>query len=1744
MKKLTKRIALLLTLSLLVQLLPTVLPVFAATTKELTDQSFNGEGLWITEIYHNDIDRSEAANTREEDGYLSIDLFASASDLMEYVEVCSTHDDPIMVNDLYELYVNNTKMTITDMSGNANVTLSKGQVAVLWNYRTDIVMPTEAQFRSALRIPDDAVVLKFCYGSNIPADTCTVSIKSKATGQDISSFTPVRDTHTKDGFTVDLKMPVFKSSAMEVYRVMNLPSAGIVYTAQLNGLIQAKTPADFDGKGLYITELHPNDINRDSTFGTGTNDVMEFFEITNTTDKDINLNNEYRICFTIREGFRKPLNITKYSSSASDHVGSGTSCIVPAGKSVVLWCYRYSKLSGYSSFPSGSKFRETYSIPSDVSIFIFTNQNGMSNENRALEIYKKDTNELVSSYTYIGADECADGKSAHLTINPEGPAMILSGANAATTAGTTKAAQLSFIVDDGSAITMTLQPDWAPPTYLYQGQDLRVYFDYKNTGNLTRLSSSTYYRLDGKGDWILSAEGGIRVTNRFETVIPAAELFDHNYVEFYVCSSNEYRTTYKGIYKVNIKKLNEVDGIRTNISEGENVKGTISITANDGTTNAKTQIYIDGVKQTTSRMLEDGGYFTYTLDGIDSYFRSAITTTSDERIHHIGKWAYENTVKQAKHIDSSYFTTSGDNFKVTLRIWSGTIGATAADKAYPDANRDDFTITNLKFKLANGKEYLPSKIGPSSYNGVDTSGKTNTSTAFDAVHNIGDSSGWCPYMNVTFTIPMADSTAVGIKLNTTSLSNGKHTLKVTNGTSTKEVTFIVDNNAPVINLGIADGSTLTKLINIDPQVTDANHIDQIVTYLDGEIIQTPYQTTAFQLGEGNHTLEVRAMDAAGNSATAKSTFTIDDISMTLTDAGVRDITHSNAQLYLTAQSNSATSATFYRAERIDTANIQTSTVDGLLPHIQYTLDVGTASAGDNIVVNWNGSASGTDDTHVTTMFVLNTATGAWDTIAAVDASGSITNASFPAENHVKDGKATIIVQCTADSALPDLDTATDGVTGNNANWDGMSRPDQYDFSFAWITDTQIYVQRYQNQIIQMNNWIVDNMDEWKIKYLMHTGDIIDDWDAMYQWENADVAMKIFDDAGLPYGVLPGNHDVASGLDQRHNYYTYFNEDRFNVQPTYGESYQNNFGHYDLVSENGQDFIIVYMGWVMNKAEMDWMNKVLAEHSDRKAILCFHGYTHIKESVDGLLDYFGVMIRDNVVAKNPNVFAVLNGHYSGSTYQTVRFDDNKDGKLDRTVYQICTDYQSVEKGGLQYVKFLYFDLDNDKVYVNSYSPKMDDFNYFDTAAPADLKALAKAQSNGVVSDLDVESLILSVNFDTTGETILENSFSAYLYTDEVLGTANMNAATGRIEADVSGLTPETDYMWYAVLENENTGILQTDLYEFTTGEAPVLPNIVLKTPTLLLEDTIKLNIYYTIDQEIPLDKMGMITWNAQPTVVDISTADNVYPGATFNESNGQYGVNTDGIPAQNLGDIIYFCIYAEMDDGTIVYSKQVQYSPTTYAYNQLKTGTSDEMKALLVAILSYGAAAQIYLNDTDPLVNNQLTEEAKALVEAYNPDMVHSVSVPSASKQGAMADNGGFSAKKPTIALDGAFSINYYFTPRNSVAGDMTFYYWNATDFAKAEVLSIENTTGSAVMTNENGVYSAAISGIAAKDIDGPLYACGVYTDANGNTYSTGVLPYSLGFYCGNQVNTGSAEIKPLAAAIAVYGYYAAAYFRI
>jgi hypothetical protein len=193
------------------------------------------------------------------------------------------------------------------------------------------------------------------------------------------------------------------------------------------------------------------------------------------------------------------------------------------------------------------------------------------------------------------------------------------------------------------------------------------------------------------------------------------------------------------------------------------------------------------------------------------------------------------------------------------------------------------------------------------------------------------------------------------------------------------------------------------------------------------------------------------------------------------------------------------------------------------------------------------------------------------------------------------------------------------------------------------------------------------------------------------------------------------------------------------------------------------------------------------------------------------------------------------------------------------------------------------------------------------------------------------------------------------------------------------------------------------------------------------------------------------------------------------------------------------------------------------------------------MLNYGAAAQNYFGyNTDVLANSTLTDEQKALPESYRADMVAAVTSPAKEKQGEFASNKGFSVRKPAVSFEGAFSINYFFTPNYTPVDGITLYYWYEADFNAAEVLTTENASGSMKMELADGQYRGDIEGIAAKDLSKAVYVAAVYSDGT-TTWTSGVLGYSIGAYCSNLAKNTDAMAE-LAKATAVYGYHAKAYF--
>ena len=324
-----------------------------------------------------------------------------------------------------------------------------------------------------------------------------------------------------------------------------------------------------------------------------------------------------------------------------------------------------------------------------------------------------------------------------------------------------------------------------------------------------------------------------------------------------------------------------------------------------------------------------------------------------------------------------------------------------------------------------------------------------------------------------------------------------------------------------------------------------------------------------------------------------------------------------------------------------------------------------------------------------------------------------------------------------------------------------------------------------------------------------------------------------------------------------------------------------------------------------------------------------------------------------------------------------------------------------------------------------------------------------------------------------------------------------------------------------------------------------PTVTPKAPSLTFKDEVTIDVHFTATDLGSLTgaNMGLLTWSIAKDNGTVADAETNVRGATYNSSTGRYIISTQGIPAKKLGDTVYMKLYVQMSNGNYVYSKLFSYSPRTYATNQLQNSSDAKVKALMVAMLNYAAAAQNYFAYKPyDLANRNLTAAQKSLVSNYSSSMVPSSGSVSTSKAGIFTNSGGFSKKIPAVSFGSAFSIEYFFTPAYTPSGSVTLYYWTQADYNAVGTLKASNASGRIEMTPQgDGSYHCAITGIAAKDLNQTIYVAGGYKSGSTN-HCTGILPYSIGTYCASQVSKATAA-KDLAAATAVYGYYANAYFN-
>jgi len=253
-------------------------------------------------------------------------------------------------------------------------------------------------------------------------------------------------------------------------------------------------------------------------------------------------------------------------------------------------------------------------------------------------------------------------------------------------------------------------------------------------------------------------------------------------------------------------------------------------------------------------------------------------------------------------------------------------------------------------------------------------------------------------------------------------------------------------------------------------------------------------------------------------------------------------------------------------------------------------------------------------------------------------------------------------------------------------------PRANDFTVVVLPDTQYY-EIYHAIFSGQTKWISSNKIAMNVVFVTQEGDLVNTNSQTYEWQNAASSMSILDVANIPYGVLPGNHDMTSGGDTT-NYNTYFSYSKFSGLSWYGGAYQNiNTNSYELFTGGHDDYLIFHLQYHPSTQVLAWANKTIASYPNRRVIVTTHDYLN----TDGSRDAAGNNIWNKFVKPHADqVFLVLCGHNHGE-------NEKIDVVNGHTVYQLLADYQDRSNGGDGWLRMLEFHPSDDQVVVETYSP---------------------------------------------------------------------------------------------------------------------------------------------------------------------------------------------------------------------------------------------------------------------------------------------------------------------------------------------------------------------------------------------------------------------------------------------------------
>ena len=184
------------------------------------------------------------------------------------------------------------------------------------------------------------------------------------------------------------------------------------------------------------------------------------------------------------------------------------------------------------------------------------------------------------------------------------------------------------------------------------------------------------------------------------------------------------------------------------------------------------------------------------------------------------------------------------------------------------------------------------------------------------------------------------------------------------------------------------------------------------------------------------------------------------------------------------------------------------------------------------------------------------------------------------------------------------------------------------YSFVHLSDTQDLSQHYPSTLNYTFQWLESKKAEWNITAIIITGDLVNTYNDVQQWENY---VKAKTHTTIPVYETAGNHDNNYGAD-----FTYYNQYIGSNETFYTVNLTDQFSLIGI-SWNGSDNMV-------SSSYIQSLKEEIASHPDRYFIVATHWYMGEVDGDPTVLSSLGSLIYNELYLNYPkSLVLVLCGH---------------------------------------------------------------------------------------------------------------------------------------------------------------------------------------------------------------------------------------------------------------------------------------------------------------------------------------------------------------------------------------------------------------------------------------------------------------------------------------------------------------------